>query len=115
MSTERRNGTGVPMEAMLADMGVRLRALRKERKLTTERLAETAGVSAGLISQIERGHGNPSFATLVQLAHGLQLPIGQLLQPVETEKLGRPQGRATPSRQPWPGRRRRGLLRAADT
>lgn len=87
MSTERRNGNGVPMEAMMADMGVRVRALRKERQLTTERLAESAGVSVGLISQIERGHGNPSFATLVQLAHGLQLPVGQLLLPVETEKV----------------------------
>lgn len=78
---------GVPMEAMLADFGARVRSLRKERSLTTEKLAQVAGVSAGLISQIERGHGNPSFATLVQLAHGLQLPVGQLLQPTETEQV----------------------------
>ena len=82
-----RNGNGLPVESMLSDFGARVRMLRKERQLTTERLAEAAGVSAGLISQIERGHGNPSFATLVQLAHGLQLPVGQLLQPNETERV----------------------------
>jgi len=79
-----RAGNGIPMESMLTDFGARVRTLRRERNLTTERLAELAHVSAGLISQIERGHGNPSFATLVQLAHGLQLPVGQLLQPDET-------------------------------
>ena len=87
MSSDVANTNGVPMEAMLADFGARVRSLRKERSLTTERLAQNAGVSAGLISQIERGHGNPSFATLVQLAHGLQLPVGQLLQPIETEQV----------------------------
>lgn len=82
-----KNGGDVPMESMLSDFGTRVRTLRKERQLTTEKLAEVAGVSAGLISQIERGNGNPSFATLVQLAHGLQLPVGQLLQPHETQKV----------------------------
>lgn len=78
---------GVPMESMLHEFGSRVRTLRKERQLTTEKLSELAGVSAGLISQIERGRGNPSFATLVQLAHGLQLPVGQLIQPDETERV----------------------------
>ncbi len=87
MANGSRSTDGVSMEAMQADFGSRVRTLRKERQLTTEKLAELAGVSAGLISQIERGHGNPSFATLVQLAHGLQLPVGQLLQPNETERV----------------------------
>ncbi|UFN43353.1 helix-turn-helix domain-containing protein [Nocardioides okcheonensis] len=83
-----KNGTNaLPVESMLSDFGARLRTLRKERQLSTERLAEAAGVSVGLISQIERGRGNPSFATLAQLAHGLQLPVGQLLEPSETQKV----------------------------
>lgn len=87
MSKAHANGNGVPLESMLSDLGGRIRLLRKERELTTEKLAEAAGVSAGLVSQIERGNGNPSFATLVQLAHGLQMPIGQLLEPEETKKV----------------------------
>lgn len=84
---DSRSANGVAMEVMLTDFGTRVRTLRKERQLTTEKLAELAGVSSGLISQIERGHGNPSFATLVQLAHGLQLPVGQLLQPHEAQRV----------------------------
>lgn len=87
MRRESRNGTDLPVDSLLNDLGSRVRTLRKERELTTERLADLAGVSAGLISQIERGHGNPSFSTLVQLAHGLQLPIGQLLEPSETQRV----------------------------
>lgn len=75
----------VPVASMLSEVGNRIRTLRKERHLTTEKLAEQARVSAGIISQLERGMGNPSFATLVQIAHGLQLPIGQLLEPSETK------------------------------
>jgi transcriptional regulator with XRE-family HTH domain len=82
-----KGANGAAMAVMLTDLGARVRSIRKDRQLTTEKLAELAGVSAGLISQIERGHGNPSFATLVQLAHGLQLPVGQLLQPDETERV----------------------------
>ncbi len=71
--------------SMLGEVGSRIRTLRKERGLTTEGLAAKAGVSAGIISQVERGLGNPSFATLVQIAHGLQLPIGQLMAPTQTK------------------------------
>jgi len=37
-------------------------------------------VSAGLISQIERGIGNPSFSTLSRLANALELPIVAMFQ-----------------------------------
>jgi transcriptional regulator with XRE-family HTH domain len=56
----------------------RLGAMLKERRsgrFTVEELAARAGVSAGLISQIERGIGNPSFSTLSRLANALGLPI----------------------------------------
>lgn len=36
-------------------------------------------MSAGLLSQIERGRGNPSFNTLVQVAHALGTPIARLM------------------------------------
>ena len=72
--------------AMLQGLGLRIRSLRKERKLTLERLAELSDLSVGLVSQIERGKGNPSFATLAQLAHGLDIPVGRLLHVSEQNK-----------------------------
>jgi transcriptional regulator with XRE-family HTH domain len=63
----------------LAQVGAMLRKLRRERGLTVESLAATAGISAGLISQLERGIGNPSFSTLFKLAYNLEVPLGTFL------------------------------------
>jgi transcriptional regulator with XRE-family HTH domain len=69
-------------EVLMGTIGRELRALRKARGLTLEELARRSEVSMGLISQIERGLGNPSFNTLVQLAHALNVPIGRLFHTV---------------------------------
>ena len=71
--------------------GRRLRALRKLRMFTQEKLGERAGVSGKLIGQIERGDGNPTLDVIVGLAAGLDVAPGDLLQ-FEEE---RPQGAAT--------------------
>lgn len=60
----------------LAHAGAMLRKLRRERGLTVESLAAAAGISAGSISQLERGMGNPSFSTLFKLAYNLQVSLG---------------------------------------
>jgi transcriptional regulator with XRE-family HTH domain len=67
-----------PTEQLMATVGSQLRMLRKSRDLTLDELSRRSAVSIGLISQIERGNGNPSFNTLVQLAHALDVPIGRL-------------------------------------
>jgi transcriptional regulator with XRE-family HTH domain len=63
---------------LLTAVGAKIRVLRKERGLTLERLSELSGLSTGIISQIERGKANPAFTSLVQLAHGLDIPVGRL-------------------------------------
>src|SRR5262245_61311355 len=65
-------------EQLIATVGAQLHTLRKQRGLTIEALSARSGVSIGLISQTERGRGNPSFNTLVQIAHALDVPIGRL-------------------------------------
>lgn len=72
------------VSSLMEQVGGRLRALREQRKRTLQELADTAGVSIGHISMIERGKGNPSFNTLVQIAHALGVPLAQLLHDVET-------------------------------
>ena len=64
---------------MVAAIGASVRSMRKDAGLTLEQLADRAGVSVGMVSQLERGKGNPSFATLVQIAHGLDVPVGRLM------------------------------------
>ena len=63
----------------VAAVGNEIKRLRKLRGRTLEQLAAGAGVSAGLLSQVERGQGNPSFNTLVQVAHALGIPVARLM------------------------------------
>lgn len=61
------------MAGRLIALGKRVREARYELGLSLEELGEKAGISAGLLSQIERGMGNPSYSTLVKLAHALDI------------------------------------------
>lgn len=61
-------------------LGLVLREARIAAHFSVETLAAAAGVSAGSISQLERGRGNPSFLTLRRLAAALHVPLGHFLQ-----------------------------------
>lgn len=65
------------VETLLLSVGSHVKALRKDRGLTLAALSEKSGVSSAIVSQIERGLANPSFSTLVQIAHGLSIPVGR--------------------------------------
>lgn len=66
--------------ARMAALGATIREARQER-YSVKALSRIAGVSAGLISQIERGVGNPSMTTLTRLAYALDLSIGSFFEP----------------------------------
>ena len=68
--------------------GRRLRALRKLRMYTQERLGERAGVSGKLVGQIERGHGNPTLEVIAGLAAGLDVEPAALMQLEEERPTG---------------------------
>ncbi|WP_330455986.1 cupin domain-containing protein [Streptomyces sp. NBC_00820] len=75
--------TPEPAENLAASTVIRavgeiVRSLRKEKGYTLSQLSELSGLSTGIVSQIERGTANPSFSTLVQLAHALGIPVGRL-------------------------------------
>ncbi len=61
----------------------------REGRMTVEELAEQAGVSGGLISQLERGIGNPSFNTIMRLSRALGLPISSMFQGEDDHELER--------------------------
>jgi transcriptional regulator with XRE-family HTH domain len=73
--------------------GRRLRALRKLRLMTQEKLGERAGVSGKLVGQIERGDGNPTLDVVAGLAAGLDVEPAALLQ-FEEERPGAVAGAA---------------------
>jgi transcriptional regulator with XRE-family HTH domain len=61
-------------------LGVRIKALRTERGIRQNELAQKAGLTPSLISQIESGKLSPSLHTLGRLAGALGLPIAALFE-----------------------------------
>ncbi|MFZ0215116.1 MAG: cupin domain-containing protein [Candidatus Dormiibacterota bacterium] len=61
-----------------ADLGRQLRSLRRAASCSVQALAQRAGVSSGLISQVERGIGNPSLNNLQKLAAALGVSLSEL-------------------------------------
>lgn len=65
--------------AIAAALSRNVRALRQGKHLTLDALATQAGISRGMLVQIEHGRTNPSLATLCRLANALGVPLPQLL------------------------------------
>jgi transcriptional regulator with XRE-family HTH domain len=53
------------------ELGQAIRELRVERGLTQEAVAHEAGVTASTYGLIERGHSNPTWATLKDISSAL--------------------------------------------
>lgn len=59
------------MDAVIANLGRRLRSMRQARRLTLEKLAADTGFTSGYLSQIETGEAVPSLAALSAIAAAL--------------------------------------------
>jgi len=77
MTAESTTHTPPATSALLTTVGNKIRTMRKEKGMTLAQLSEITGLSPAIVSQIERGLANPSFTTLAQLAHGLDIPVGK--------------------------------------
>jgi transcriptional regulator with XRE-family HTH domain len=55
-----------------------LRAVRKQRGLTLETLAEQTGLTKSYLSKIERRHSTPSIAVALKVAKALDVDVGRL-------------------------------------
>jgi transcriptional regulator with XRE-family HTH domain len=63
------------VDAVLGNVGKRLRALRRARKLTLDELARDTGYTTGYLSQIETGEAVPSLAALAAISASLGADI----------------------------------------
>jgi transcriptional regulator with XRE-family HTH domain len=61
-------------------VGPRVRALREGMELSLRDLAGRCGVSAQMLSQVERGETSPTLAVAGRIATGLDLTLSQLLR-----------------------------------
>ncbi len=63
-----------------AVIGARVKALREAASLSLRDLAERSGVSAPMLSQVERGETSPTLTVAARIAAGLDLRLSQLLR-----------------------------------
>ena len=70
----------------MSALGERIKGLRLERALQQRQLAEKAGLTPSMVSQIESGRLTPSLHTLGKIAAALGVPIATLFdaQPAGT-------------------------------
>jgi len=61
-------------------VGARVRSLREAMELSLRDLSERSGVSAPMLSQVERGDTSPTLAVAQKIAAGLDLTLSQLLR-----------------------------------
>lgn len=66
-------------------LGWKIRDLRKRKNMTIQGLATVSGLSASVISQIERDMINPTVDTLWQISKGLDVHIGYFFNSEVTE------------------------------
>lgn len=69
-----------------AAIGAEVRRLRKRQDMTMAALADTAGLSQGMLSKIETGQTSASLATLSALADALAVPISAFFSTLEQSR-----------------------------
>jgi transcriptional regulator with XRE-family HTH domain len=67
-------------EPAMVAVGPRVKALREAEGLSLRDLSERSGVSAPMLSQVERGETSPTLQVAARIASGLQLRLSQLLR-----------------------------------
>jgi XRE family transcriptional regulator, regulator of sulfur utilization len=72
--------TAVDHPVVSETLGLRIRALREAMDLSLRDLAARCGVSAPMLSQVERGETSPTLQVASRIALGLELRLSQLLR-----------------------------------
>jgi transcriptional regulator with XRE-family HTH domain len=84
-ATKHLQPVGVPSSSASdpldpAVIGSRVKALREASGLSLRDLAARSGVSAPMLSQVERGETSPTLTVASRIASGLELRLSQLLR-----------------------------------
>ncbi|MEU2733073.1 helix-turn-helix domain-containing protein [Streptomyces griseoviridis] len=61
-------------------IGEHIRASRREKRLSQERLAELAGIDRQAVNRIEQGHQAAYIDTLIRIARALDTPLADLVR-----------------------------------
>lgn len=80
--TEERHSRA---KQQLTTLARRIRTLRERKGMTQEEFGARCGISVSFASLLERGERSPSYETLVEVAHALDISLAELFResPVE--------------------------------
>lgn len=67
-------------------LAIVLRRLREQRGQSQEQLGYRAGLTAGALARIELAQSAPAWATVLDIAHALELSLVDLATAVEEER-----------------------------
>lgn len=80
MQTQDHSNSPAQTASVDAAIGLAVKSLRKEKKLSAVNLSSQSGVSASMISRIETGQVSPSLSSLNAIALALDVPLISLFQ-----------------------------------
>lgn len=80
-----------PHSAAALKVGQKIAELRHAATLSAKKLAECADLDLTHLQRIEKGGGNPTLVTLVQIAVALEVDPGELIAGIDADDL--PSGR----------------------
>jgi transcriptional regulator with XRE-family HTH domain len=90
----RRTRLAAPDQARpVVLIGAKLRHARQFRGLTLDQVAQSAGLTKGFVSRLERDDVSPSVASLVTVCEVLGLRVGDLFDPPRTSVIRSGEGR----------------------
>lgn len=75
------------MPSALILFGKQIRALRKKRRLSQEKLAELCAVHRNYIGRVERAETNVKFDSVIRLSAGLKVRPEQLFKGISRQTL----------------------------
>jgi transcriptional regulator with XRE-family HTH domain len=71
------------IDVELRALAAAIREIRARQQLSQERVAATGGVGRKYVGELERAEITPSFASLVAIARGLDVPLSELIRVFE--------------------------------
>jgi len=77
-------------ENTILKISTRIKEIRKDKSITVQELADLAGVSKGLISQIENNRTIPSLMVLISIINALDVDLNQFFKHISNSNQPNP-------------------------
>lgn len=72
-------GQGTDAPSISRAVATKIKAYRKDQKFSLDELSRRAGISKGMLVELEKGLANPSIATLCKIAAALSVSVADLV------------------------------------